>query len=988
MALERITDGMSGAEAADTIFNNDATIEQAVEDVLAKVPETIASKNLFNPAAVQQDLYQPNEPAGLRVGAGWQCSEFIPVTAGQYAISSDKERNGVGFFDIAKNPTRYSAVNTGVITVELGEAFVVFNLKSPTSAGWTWAQLERGAAATEYAEYRTAIVKKESVEGYVAALATVDQNTERLTTLDVFKIDAVPTDNLLDPATATVGVLVSGTTGATSASASYSTSDFIPASPSQAYRVIRKDGNTAADRAARTAAFYNADKEFIGGQSAANVNVTTIANTAFIRISVPSAAHPDSTAPIEDYALFQGASVRPFEYFGSVVSVEIDGLSPESKTDKELATMGDIRNQPEPPNPAQYLIDALDVEMEMTANVLNPAAVLNPALLSAANGVATPSVDGQYFTSDYIPVIGGMSYAVVRKDGSTSTVARISAYYDENKVFLSGSSVNTSTLTAPAAAKFVRFSAPNMNHGSNPATPADYAVFAGAPQTWVAYGSEIIVTLKGGEPADKPLNALATMADLQKTDDSDGVLQYDAGATNLAITQGTNTMTLAVGNARGFAGNDMTNFVAYTVNGVTNGNSDDAAPMHMLGTTLGGNHGQPLASANINAHGFADTEIGRGWLHSNGTTYYVMRIIDANNVLFMADNTGTFENPQFPSIATGTISRSGTTKTIAAIGSTQLFPSIKNLSIKLYDQGGREIVKPATGRANQIKIVERYDVMYPEDILTNLKARAGQSGPPVYDGRVVASIDNVYTITENLTVVVSQTFRPLMAVSFQDFMVTQAAALGNAATTAQYYVPHSAPIGAIDLRKPVAVPWSASLPNGFFAVASQPDPTNPPNRVIMYLNDAGFMIGHLLDRGAGEDLPAHTANTFEIRRNSGKIYPHPVEGSVVGSAGNAIVGKAFSAVVFRAFTKLSTTRTAQRLSLFSFDYDGALYVFADYSASVFDSIQLDRPELLGKRIEVLDAVNCEVGSTVYTGPVAVSANYVEGETCYAVFKIY
>lgn len=948
--------------------------------------QTISSKNLFNPHNIQIDLYQPNEPTGLKTGAGWECSEFIPVIQGQYFLSSDKERNGLGTFDENKNPLRYLSLNTGTFTIDSGEAFVVINLKSPTSAGWTWMQLEKGSVATDFVQYRKGIVKKEWVEGYEDVLETINFYSETLNNLEVFNIEKTPTDNLLNPNTTTEGLL-SGTTGAVSASASYTSSDFIPVKPLQAYRVVRKDGITTASLHARTTAFYDSNKQFIGGLTTATSTPTTIANTAYMRIGLPSAEHPESTLPIADFALFEGSATREFIGFGNIVSVEINGLTASDKADSELATMGDIRNQPLPPNPAEDILNALNVQTQMTANILNPAVVLNPALLSATNGVATPSVDGQYFTSDYLPVIGGQTLSVVRKDGSTSTVARISAYYDENKVFLSGSSVNTSTLVAPTNARFVRFSAPNMNHGSNPATPEDYAVFVGSPQEWVKYGSEILITIKGSEPESKPLNAIATMADLQNNE-ANGVLQYNLGESVLDVFEGSNRLSLAVGNARGFNGNDMTNFVSYLMNGVTTANSDDTAPMHMMGTTLGGNHGQPIASATINAHGLTNTEIGRGWLHSNGTTFYVIRIIDANNVLFMGDNTGTFENPQFPSIVTGTISRAGVTKTISSVTGTQLFPSIKNLSIKLFDHDGKEILKSSSGRTDSIKIMENYDIMYPADILANLKARAGQTADPVYDGRTVASIDNVYTVTDNLTVVVSQTFRPMMTVSLQDTMVTQSATLGNASTTAQYYVPNSSPIGAIDLRKPTTVAWSTSLPNGFFNVANSPDPTNPPNRVINYLGDTGYMIGHLLDRGVGQNLESYTANTFEIRRNSGKIYPHPIEGSVVGNNGNAIVGKAFSSVVYRAYTKISTTRTAQRLSLFTFNYDGALYVFADYIASVHDSISLNRPDLLGKRIEVLDAVNAEVGSTVYTGQIAVSATYVEGQTCFAVFKIY
>lgn len=963
-------------------------MEKAVAKYVSdRTPETMSSRNLFNPDAIQIDLYQSTELTGLSSEAGWECSEFIPVEAGTYYLSSDKSRSGLGTFDIDKNPVRYLALNTGAFTVEAGEAFVVFNLISPTSAGWTWAQLEKGSVGTDFVPYRKGIVKKEWVEGYEELLDKIESYDETLDKSEVFKIEKTPTDNLLNPNTVTVGVLVSGTTGALDTYELYTSSDFIPVNPLQTYRVVRKDGDSTTSWHARTTAFYDLNKQFIGGLSTATITPTTIANTAFMRIGVPSTSHPETTAPINDYALFEGSDPKDFVEFGNIVSVEIDGISISEKGDNEIATMGDVRNQPVPPNPAQDLVDALDVQAEMTANMLDPNSVINHSLLSANNGVATPGPEIQYFTSDYIPVEEGQTYSVVRRDGSTATVARVSAYYDENKVFLSGLNLSTTTLVPPTNARFVRFSAPNMIHGSSPATPEDFAMFEGGPQEWVKYGSEITITIKGTEPQSKPLNALATMADLQ-SNEAYGVLRYTVDESVLDVFEGNNRLSLVVGSARGFDGNDMTNFESYLMNGIEAGNSDDVAPIHMLSTTLGANHGLPVAAGTIESHGLTNTEIGRGWLHSNGTTQYIVRIIDADNILFMSDNIGTFEDPQYSYIDVGTISRAGVTKTITEITGTQLLPAIKNLSIKLYDHDGKEILKPSSGRTDSIKIMEHYDIMYPSDILENLKLRAGQSGEPVYDGRIVASIDNVYTITDNLTVLVSQTFRPMMAVSLQDTMVTQSSALGNAATTAQYYVPNSSPIGAINFRKPTTVAWSSSLPDIFFNVANSPDPTNPPNRVINYLEDTGFMIGHLLDRGVGQNLKDYTANTFEIRKSTGKVYPHPIEGSVVGNNGNAIVGKAFSAVVYRSYTKISTTRTAERLSLFTFNYDGALYVFADYNASVYDSIDLNRPDLLGKRIEVLDAVNCEVGSTVYAGPVAVSANYVEGETCFAVFKIW
>src|SRR5690606_38234407 len=149
-------------------------------------------------------------------------------------------------------------------------------------------------------------------------------------------------------------------------------------------------------------------------------------------------------------------------------------------------------------------------------------------------------------------------------------------------------------------------------------------------------------------------------------------------------------------------------------------------------------------------------------------------------------------------------------------------------------------------------------------------------------------------------------------VTFEDLMVTQAIRIGSAAQT---YVPNSAPLNAsVDLRKPKLIAWGTSIPQTYVVNENQPQPDNPPNRVVQYLNNAGFMVGFLPDVGVGAELNTHTSRTFEIRNTTGKIYAHALESTRIGNLDPS--GEAYTTAMYRVFCDLSKVRTAQRLSYF------------------------------------------------------------------------
>jgi hypothetical protein len=197
-------------------------------------------------------------------------------------------------------------------------------------------------------------------------------------------------------------------------------------------------------------------------------------------------------------------------------------------------------------------------------------------------------------------------------------------------------------------------------------------------------------------------------------------------------------------------------------------------------------------------------------------------------------------------------------------------------------------------------------------------------------------------------------------------------------------MPNSLPNQGYDFRKPLTVAWSASVPSLLFGATTWKDAANPPNRVVQYYLNTGFCVGFLKDYGIGKALQNSTTEVFELRNNTGKVYPHGVNGAKVGSTMPA--NKIYSAVMFRAFTDLTETATGGRMSCFYFTYNNILYVFLDYSATMYDHIVIDNA-YSSKKIEVVESANAVLLNDVYNNGFYVQATYVANETCFMVLRI-
>lgn len=451
--------------------------------------------------------------------------------------------------------------------------------------------------------------------------------------------------------------------------------------------------------------------------------------------------------------------------------------------------------------------------------------------------------------------------------------------------------------------------------------------------------------------------------------ESNGTLTLDFGDSNQIIGEARHD--------RGFDGNNMFNFKTSNIKTIGVGSSDDVAPQHIMSTTIGANHGISYYIATISNHGYNNSIIGTEWI-KNGIKFYPIRIIDNNKIAFISEYSGTSSSFTFTPLTSGVLTYNGINYNITINDSDrkQLYPSIGLKRIKVYSEN-IEINLDSLGVTKDLKVIEEYDIYNPTSVLNNIKARAGQDIPPNMKGDSACIVKNSYNFKKDFSCVISTEIYYNQIVSFADIMVNQAVKIqGNPF----YYIPNSNPIAGLDFRKPLQVTFNSSTP-AIYVRKSNLDPIKPPIRIIQYAGNVGFMIGYLPEYN---DL-SKTSVLFEIRNNTGKIYPHPIDSNGIGNL--TTIGSHFDIKLYRTYTDLSKTRIDNRLSYFIVHEENETFIFIDYLGSMIDNLEINIPEINGKKLEVIESKNTTLMSKMFNQGFIVNANYIEGETCYLNVKI-
>jgi hypothetical protein len=256
---------------------------------------------------------------------------------------------------------------------------------------------------------------------------------------------AVQGKNLFDKSKVTAGNFVSSSSGALQVNSVYNASDYIPVKPGTAYTITQT----------RALAFYDASKTYISGidnTNNAQLTFTTPANAAYVRVSFVATA--TDTIQVE-----LGSTATAYEQYGYFsIPLLKPSMQPASVGQNEI-TKGGVGST----NIANNSVLSVHIaDSQISARHISGA---NPGKNlynkdTRTIGFYISSVDGSrmassaYDSSDYISIKPNTAYAF--------NGFRMMAWYDANKVFISGldSGVagNLTTATSPANAAYARCS--------------------------------------------------------------------------------------------------------------------------------------------------------------------------------------------------------------------------------------------------------------------------------------------------------------------------------------------------------------------------------------------------------------------------------------------------------------------------------------------------------------------------------------------------
>lgn len=325
---------------------------------------------------------------------------------------------------------------------------------------------------------------------------------------------------------------------------------------------------------------------------------------------------------------------------------------------------------------------------------------------------------------------------------------------------------------------------------------------------------------------------------------------------------------------------------------------DDATPLHYNNTYIGANHGAFIVHQVVkSAHGKGFVDVGSKW--SDGTrNYTLIRIVDANTLWFVSDNSGTASAWVFYATAlpTGTtfthVSGATNTASISSITSdtiTQLLKALNNHTKKLIANGFRELTQAGIYNVESLEVIDSYDIINVPALLSYLQSRVGTSTEQKFDVDTITSdvrLNVSYKYEVNGSINVSTMILAKQAVKWEWAGLMQALPLNYGGKSLLLYVPKINPVivgsNTWDLKNVVDVSTTSNVIN--LLKTSWSDPDEPPDMMVSIVKNGsnrefGQILGHSISRGITK--PSIRKSSSEVGFFNGptkKMYPHTQTG--------------------------------------------------------------------------------------------------------------
>ena len=344
---------------------------------------------------------------------------------------------------------------------------------------------------------------------------------------------------------------------------------------------------------------------------------------------------------------------------------------------------------------------------------------------------------------------------------------------------------------------------------------------------------------------------------------------------------------------------DENTIAAYATGTLIASHPDDAAPCNYNFTYIGANHGAAIVhQITASAHGKVVQDVGSRW--TNGSlTYTLMRIVDANTLWFVSQNTGgaywAFSNT---SINGQTLTHSAGATNTANIAisadavAQQLYPAIRSQSKSIRLDGRSVISAIGVYKCEFVDIVNTYEICNPAAVLAYVQSVTGSATQPAFDHSSIATDMRVvvtYRYGANGACSINSMYQTKSQLRMGYIGAVQALPLSYSGKSIFQYVPKLNPIvGALKTWNLSAVEDITSQVETLnFINSTWADANNPPDRMVQYVSTAGtknhgFVLGYGLQRGFGQPLIRKNMALSQagfLNASTRKMYPYLLNNS-------------------------------------------------------------------------------------------------------------
>ncbi len=330
---------------------------------------------------------------------------------------------------------------------------------------------------------------------------------------------------------------------------------------------------------------------------------------------------------------------------------------------------------------------------------------------------------------------------------------------------------------------------------------------------------------------------------------------------------------------------------AYNAGTLVVSHADDAAPLRYNGTYIGANHGAFVVhQVTKTAHGKSFVDVGSKW--SNGTREYtLLRIVDANTLWFISDNTGTSAQWIYNTTSTAgnTLTHvSGATNTasilVATDTITQLYCAVNKHVKKVTVDGYKPITTSGFYDVESIEFNDSYNIMNVPAIVAYAQANVGTATELEFTSNSIDWDVNVrvgYSYAINGSVTINTQLYKKSNINFEFAGLTQALPLNYSGKTLFQYVPKMNPVTVsgtpYDLSSLLDVTSVTAVIN--MLKADWISATNPPDRMMQLVKTGSVknyahVVGYSVTRG--DTKPSIRQNTTDAGFFNGptkKMYP-------------------------------------------------------------------------------------------------------------------